>query len=273
MNHVLGKRNEYNLMNSQRSLSASPSKKVLADIKHHGQSDSILGGTKSFDIKVTTKFGDFNHSTIGNQETGPGQYLLPPLVAVEKRALSSLRNSPRFSLGLPNTKNRAYHKENSKDFAGRDSPAANSYRPSSMLVKDALPSYSQSKFQRFHNPSSVSKLRSNMPSQYQSIENKLKVPQYDLMGLGKRFSYNIGKDTEGTPGPGMYTNIEPESILSKTSRSIRSARSNPKLDFGVGREQQEKLQLHGMEKQFMGRYGADVGTYEMPSKLGLYKDS
>ena len=147
-------------MNTSRS--NSPSKEVLEDIKKHGQSDSILGGTKSFDIKVTTKFGDFSHSTIGNQETGPGQYLLPPLVAVEKRALSSLRNSPRHSLGLPFTKNRPYHKENSKDYYGRDSPAASTYRPNSQLVKEQLPSYSQSKFERFHKPSSIVKLRSNL---------------------------------------------------------------------------------------------------------------
>jgi hypothetical protein len=56
------------------------------------------------------------------------------------------------------------------------------------------------------------------------------------MGLGKRFSYNIGKADDATPGPGMYSNIEPESILMKTSRSIKSSLSNPKLVFGVGRE-------------------------------------
>ena len=53
-------------------MGGSPSRKTIEDIKHNGQSDSILGGTKSFDTKVTAKFTDFNHSTIGNQETGPG---------------------------------------------------------------------------------------------------------------------------------------------------------------------------------------------------------
>jgi len=98
------------------------------------------------------------HSTIGNQETAPGQYLLPPLVGVKKRALSSLRNSPSHSFGLAHGKNRPYHKENSKDYFGRDSPAANTYRPSSDYVREKLPSYSQSKSDRFHQPSSVSKL-------------------------------------------------------------------------------------------------------------------
>ena len=157
-----GKRNDYAFMQTSRSMSASPSKKALHDIKFNGQTDSILGGTKSFDIKVTTKFGDFNHSTIGNQETGPGQYLLPPLVAVEKKPLSSMRNSPRHSVGMPNTKNKPYYKETIKDFVGRDSPAASAYRPNSMLVKEKLPSYSQSKFTRFHNPSTMAKMKSNL---------------------------------------------------------------------------------------------------------------
>jgi len=118
---ITERRSDVPYMNSSRS--NSPSSKVLEEIKKHGQSETILGGTKSFDIKVTTKFGDFSHSTIGNQETGPGQYLLPPLVAVEKRALSSLRNSPRHSFGLSKAINRPYHN-------GRDSPAASTYRPS-----------------------------------------------------------------------------------------------------------------------------------------------
>ena len=57
------------------------------------------------------------------------------------------------------------------------------------------------------------------------------------MGLGKRFSYNINKDENSNPGPGMYSNIEPESILSRTSRSLGGSRSNQKLVFGVDRAQ------------------------------------
>ena len=55
------------------------------------------------------------------------------------------------------------------------------------------------------------------------------------MGLGKRFSHNIVKNEDGTPGPGFYQNIEPESILMKTSRSMKSGLNNPKLAFGVDR--------------------------------------
>jgi len=139
-------------------MGGSPSKKALDDIRTNGQTDSILGGTTSFDTKVKSKFGDFTHSTIGNQETGPGQYLLPPLVAVEKKPLSSLRNSPRHSIGMPITKNKPYFRETVKDFIGRDSPAASTYRPNSELIKEKLPSYSQSKFSRFHKPSSVVKV-------------------------------------------------------------------------------------------------------------------
>ena len=86
------------------------------------------------------------------------------------------------------------------------------------------------------------------------------------MGLGKRFTYNISKLGETTPGPGMYANVEPESIKSRID-SYRSA-SNPRLGFGMSRDQREKVQYHGMQKHFLGRYGADVGKYEMPTKFG-----
>jgi len=85
------------------------------------------------------------------------------------------------------------------------------------------------------------------------------------MGLGKRFQYNIRKADAMNPGPGQYAL---SSMFLKASRSIRSSRSNPRLAFGVARETQDKIQHHGMEKHFMGRYGADPGTYEMAGKLG-----
>ena len=56
------------------------------------------------------------------------------------------------------------------------------------------------------------------------------------MGLGKRFSYNTGKLGETTPGPGMYENVEPHSVLKNIEKSTRSSRSNPRLVFGVGRD-------------------------------------
>ena len=62
-------------------------------------------------------------------ELGPGDYHLPPLVAVEKHVLSSNRNSPRVSLGLPTDRNKPYHKENYTEFMGRDSPSLSSYKP------------------------------------------------------------------------------------------------------------------------------------------------
>ena len=56
------------------------------------------------------------------------------------------------------------------------------------------------------------------------------------MGLGKRFSYGTNKLDETTPGPGMYTNVAPNSMMESVTKSIRSSRSNPRLVFGVGRE-------------------------------------
>ena len=88
------------------------------------------------------------------------------------------------------------------------------------------------------------------------------------MGLGSRFSYKMSKGDETTPGPGTYANIEPASINSRISHVIKSSRSNPRLAFGVDRETSAKLQHHGMERHFLGRYGADVGAYEMPDRIG-----
>ena len=71
-----------------------------------------------------------------NNETGPGQYNLPQLVFVEKRALSSMRNSPRMSIPVPkpNVK-RGYHPENKNDYMGSSSPAPNKYNPNYKSVK------------------------------------------------------------------------------------------------------------------------------------------
>ena len=86
------------------------------------------------------------------------------------------------------------------------------------------------------------------------------------MGLGSRFTYKLSKKDETTPGPGMYSNISVNSIEAGT-KSIMSARSKSKYNFGVSREQQDKLMEHGQEKSFYGR-GADSGGYSMPEVIG-----
>lgn len=65
------------------------------------------------------------------------------------------------------------------------------------------------------------------------------------MGSGKRFSYKMNKNDETTPGPGMYSNIELNSIKLNTSRSKNGSILNSKLGFGVGKEQNDKLQGFG----------------------------
>ena len=61
--------------------------------------------------------------------------MLPPLVAVDRKALSSMRNSPRMSIGLPAYKNKPYWPETLSDFVGKDSPAVTSYHPINETVK------------------------------------------------------------------------------------------------------------------------------------------
>jgi len=72
----------------------------------------------------------------------------------------------------------------------------------------------------------------------------MKTPQYDLMGLGSRFTYKLRKEDETTPGPGMYSGVNNNSIEA-TSKSMMNSKSKSKLGFGVSRGQQEKLMDHG----------------------------
>jgi len=52
------------------------------------------------------------------------------------------------------------------------------------------------------------------------------------MGLGKKFSYKNTKADETTPGPGMYSNTEVNSIQMKMTRSVR----NLKQPFGASKQ-------------------------------------
>ena len=85
---------------------------------------------------------------------------------------------------------------------------------------------------------------------------------YDLMGRGKRMTYKTDKKDETTPGPGKYTNQKYLTIESNTRCN------SPKKDWsavvGCSKDQNNKLQEHGQERIFLGRYGADPGAYNLP---------
>jgi len=83
---------------------------------------------------------------------------LPPLVAVEKKALSSMRNSPRISIGLPSTDGLGapYFKETK--MSGRDSVPSTKYNPSNDFIKNKYPAFSMPTSERFYKPTSVSRL-------------------------------------------------------------------------------------------------------------------
>lgn len=61
------------------------------------------------------------------------------------------------------------------------------------------------------------------------------------MGLGKRFSYKMSKNDETTPGPGMYSNTNLNSITNSLLSLSKRSKSNSRLAFGVDRTQQDKL--------------------------------
>ena len=49
------------------------------------------------------------------------------------------------------------------------------------------------------------------------------------MGLGKRFSYKMSKEDQTTPGPGMYSNIAPNSI-----EKVSTTHKDHKSTYGFG---------------------------------------
>jgi hypothetical protein len=108
-----------------------------------------MESTKSFSIKVDQRFSDWDdiksYRGMHNNDTGPGQYNLPELVTSKNKALSSMRNSPRLTIGLPMSNKRPYFKENSTDFMGSSSPASNKYNPNYEKVKVKDPNFSLSK--------------------------------------------------------------------------------------------------------------------------------
>lgn len=73
------------------------------------------------------------------------------------------------------------------------------------------------------------------------------------MGGGSRYSLKIKKENETTPGPGMYPNINPHSILNSVARSKSSAMKNEVLAFGCSKEQSNKLVDYGQERVFLGK--------------------
>jgi hypothetical protein len=54
------------------------------------------------------------------------------------------------------------------------------------------------------------------------------------MGLGSRFTYKMRKEDETTPGPGMYSGVNSNSI-ENVSKSIMNSKSKSKYGFGVSR--------------------------------------
>jgi hypothetical protein len=105
-----------------------------------------MNNTASYGIKVDQRFSDWDdlnsYRGMHNQDHGPGQYSIPSFVAVENKPLSSCRNTPQISIGLPLEKNKPYFPEVKTDFVGRSSPAVNKYSPKDVLTKPKDPSFS-----------------------------------------------------------------------------------------------------------------------------------
>lgn len=69
-----------------------PSQQSLASIKNNGQPESALKPTKCYNIKVEKKFNINEERAPYVSDTGPGWYDLPPLVAVDNKPLSNMKN-------------------------------------------------------------------------------------------------------------------------------------------------------------------------------------
>ena len=67
------------------------------------------------------------------------------------------------------------------------------------------------------------------------MHEKKRLPNNDMMGSGKRFTYKLDK-CDDTPGPGMYQDQVANTIDMKVTKSARFGnRSNSSLAFGVSK--------------------------------------
>jgi hypothetical protein len=86
-------------------------------------------------------------------------------------------------------------------------------------------------------------LNENVPSSYRELEvsEKSKPVNYNLMGLGKRYTLKTDKTDEATPGPGMYSHVSVNSISNTLITSKMKSSQSPHALFGTTREQSDKL--------------------------------
>lgn len=101
-------------------------------------------------------------STYLNQ-TGAGDYNLPTLIG-DKIAISTKKNNPNWS--FQSRTKLAWFPQRTVDFQGGSSPAVTSYSPQPDNQAFHNYKYSQNKHERFYLPSSVTKVRKQVPIQY-----------------------------------------------------------------------------------------------------------
>ena len=157
---------------------------------------------------------------------GPGAYTLPEILGSGATpSLSSMRASPKISFGIKSQKKQPYYHECYTDFIGKDSPGMNKYRPVDVQVSTRTPSFAQAKFERFHKPQSLVRLQADLPCQYATLDfsdnierKRAKHAKGDLMGLGKKLTYPARGDTETTPGPLYFKEMDPRTMEANLSK-------------------------------------------------------
>ena len=108
--------------------------------------------------------------------------------------ISTRKNHPRISIGLPLLKNQPYFRETQSQFVGRDTPSPTHYMPQIGNTRVRAPRCAESRFKRFYVPSSVTNLKQQLPSQYQETKfGKKNRDNYDLMGKGNKFTLKVDK--------------------------------------------------------------------------------
>ena len=70
------------------------------------------------------------------------------------------------------------------------------------------------------------------------------------MGLGQKFQFLNEKKDQKVPGPGTYSDVNPSSIVSVSKSAHKNINGT---GFGCSTKQNDKLQYHGMERNFYGR--------------------
>eukprot|EP00349_Pseudokeronopsis_sp_Brazil_P002129 CAMPEP_0202964178 /NCGR_PEP_ID=MMETSP1396-20130829/8259_1 /ASSEMBLY_ACC=CAM_ASM_000872 /TAXON_ID= /ORGANISM="Pseudokeronopsis sp., Strain Brazil" /LENGTH=249 /DNA_ID=CAMNT_0049686081 /DNA_START=394 /DNA_END=1143 /DNA_ORIENTATION=- len=147
--------------------------------------------------------------------------------------------------------------EHTVAFIGRDSPGMAKYRPEDETITKTKIEYSVGREDRFFEPPSQVRAKSQIPVAYETNMKDLK-EQYKgaFIGYGQKRTYKTGKDEESVPGP-IYETQSYQSI----GRAVSRAKGIKDTQFGNTYDKYDKVFFRGAASHFLGREGKGPGAY------------